>query len=237
MWFVRIRGKVKKYSTEKILLFRKSGKLGSWADVSKDALNWISIDEVDELNPQPPQVAHEEDVAESPSTEKDVITNSQRPDGEVNVPNTEWYYVIANGQQQGPVAVPTIQQLIGQGIITRESLLFSESLSADWVVAEDIPLFSNQFPPENTENNLEPDRGTLILVLGLLGLLSLWPLGTAAWIMGSGDLKRMQRGLMDKKGEANTRVGYVLGIVSTLLGILAVVLICFLSGSIFLNIE
>ena len=65
---------------------------------------------------------------------------------------------------------------------------------------------------------VEPHRGVLILVLGILGLMmSCGVLSIIAWIMGKRDLGLIQRGYMDKEGEALTKVGYILGIVGTIL--------------------
>lgn len=44
---------------------------------------------------------------------------------------------------------------------------------------------------------MQPHRGTMILVFGILGLIVCMPLGIVAWVMGSGDLKKMNAGLMD----------------------------------------
>ena len=41
---------------------------------------------------------------------------------------------------------------------------------------------------------MKPHRGTLILVLGILGLVVCGPLAIVAWIMGAGDLKEMDAG-------------------------------------------
>ena len=38
-----------------------------------------------------------------------------------------------------------------------------------------------------------------------------------AWIMGSGDMKKMEEGVMDPEGKSNTQVGKILGIVATIL--------------------
>src|SRR5262249_14954782 len=61
----------------------------------------------------------------------------------------------------------------------------------------------------------EPHRGTLILVLGILGLVVFHPLGIVAWIMGNHDLKAMRAGRMDPEGQSQTQTGKVLGIVAT----------------------
>jgi hypothetical protein len=77
---------------------------------------------------------------------------------------------------------------------------------------------------------MKPHRGTLILVLGILGLVICGPLGIAAWIMGSGDLKEMDAGTMDPSGRSNTNVGKICGIIATILMIVGVLI----GGAIFI---
>jgi hypothetical protein len=69
---------------------------------------------------------------------------------------------------------------------------------------------------------MKPHRGTLILVLGILGLVICAPLSNAAWIMGSGDLKEMDAGTMDPSGRGNTQAGKICGIIGTILLIIGV---------------
>ena len=64
---------------------------------------------------------------------------------------------------------------------------------------------------------MKPHRGTLILVLGILGLVLCGFLGVAAWIMGSSDLKEMDAGQMDPTGRGNTNAGRICGIIATIL--------------------
>ncbi len=70
---------------------------------------------------------------------------------------------------------------------------------------------------------MKPHRGTLILVLGILGLVVCQPIGIAAWIMGSGDLKQIDAGQMDPSGRGLTNAGKICGIVATILLVLSVV--------------
>jgi hypothetical protein len=72
---------------------------------------------------------------------------------------------------------------------------------------------------------VEPHRANTILVLGILGIVCCQPLGIAAWLMGSGDLKKMRAGMMDRSGESTTNVGYILGIIGTVLFALSLVLV------------
>lgn len=70
---------------------------------------------------------------------------------------------------------------------------------------------------------MEPHRGTLILILGILGLVACQPLGIAAWLMGNGDLKKMAAGQMDPEGEGLTKAGKICGLIATILMVLALV--------------
>jgi hypothetical protein len=63
----------------------------------------------------------------------------------------------------------------------------------------------------------QPHRGVLILVLGILSLMVCGVLGIFAWIMGKRDLELIRQGQMEKEGEPLTKVGYILGIVGTIL--------------------
>ena len=79
---------------------------------------------------------------------------------------------------------------------------------------------------------MKPHRGTLILVLGILSLVICGPLGIAAWVMGSGDLKQMDAGTMDPSGRGNTQAGKICGIIGTILLILGCCFaaVCFTIG-------
>jgi hypothetical protein len=70
---------------------------------------------------------------------------------------------------------------------------------------------------------MKPHRGSLILIFGILGLVVCAPLGIAAWIMGSGDLKQMDAGVMDSSGRSLTSAGRICGIISTVLLAIGVV--------------
>jgi hypothetical protein len=70
---------------------------------------------------------------------------------------------------------------------------------------------------------MKPHRGTVILVLGILGLVVCAPLAIAAWVMGSKDLKEMDAGTMDPTGRGNTNAGKICGIIGTILMILGLI--------------
>ena len=70
---------------------------------------------------------------------------------------------------------------------------------------------------------MKSHRGTLILVLGILGLVICGPLGIVAWVMGSGDLKEIDAGTMDPAGRGTTQAGKICGIIATILMIIGVI--------------
>ena len=65
---------------------------------------------------------------------------------------------------------------------------------------------------------MKPHRGTLILVFGILGIVTCFPLGIAAWVLGRRDLKEMEAGTMDPAGRGNTNAGRICGMIATLIG-------------------
>ena len=89
-------------------------------------------------------------------------------------------------------------------------------------------------PPFQTQQQYNPyqaqGRGVLILTLGILSLIILGPiLGIPAWVMGKGDLKKIQDGTISENAKSSTKTGMILGIIGTcwvlvvLLGIFLVV--------------
>lgn len=81
-----------------------------------------------------------------------------------------------------------------------------------------------QMPPPYPQQQMHaaPHRGVLILVLGIISLAVCAPVGIVAWIMGSGDLKKMKAGMMDPEGKGLTTGGMICGIVSTALLVLGI---------------
>lgn len=69
-----------------------------------------------------------------------------------------------------------------------------------------------------------PHRGVMLLVLGILSIVFCQILGPIAWIMGKGDLAKINAGQMDPTGRDLTKVGMICGIIGTVLLALSVVL-------------
>ena len=69
---------------------------------------------------------------------------------------------------------------------------------------------------------LNPNRGTTILVLGILSLVVCMPCGIVAWVMANNDLREMQAGIMDPSGQGLTTAGKICGMVSVLLWLVGI---------------
>jgi hypothetical protein len=68
--------------------------------------------------------------------------------------------------------------------------------------------------------DLEPHRGTLIMVLGILSLFTApFILGPIAWVLGTEDLRKIRAGRMDPEGESMTSTGKVCGMVATIVSL------------------
>ena len=81
---------------------------------------------------------------------------------------------------------------------------------------------------------MKPHRGAVILAFGILGLVVCQLFGVAAWVMGDNDLEEMGRGYMDPSGRDLTQTGRILGIVSTaLLAMSLLIVILFVGLGIF----
>jgi hypothetical protein len=81
--------------------------------------------------------------------------------------------------------------------------------------------------------DLDPHRGPLILVLGIVSLVMLGflppagiPFGIAAWLMGRNDLKKIRARTMDPEGESKTNAGRLCGLVGTIISSVLTLFLC-----------
>ncbi len=83
--------------------------------------------------------------------------------------------------------------------------------------------------PENpaaravSAEGLRPHRGVTVLVLGILGIINLFPLGIIAWVMGHRDLLAMDAGRMDPSGWGITSAGKICGMISVVIASLGLI--------------
>ena len=87
--------------------------------------------------------------------------------------------------------------------------------------------------PAGPQGTMEPHRGVTVLVLGILGLVCCFICGIIAWVMGSEDLKKMDRGIMDSSGRGLTQAGKICGIISVVFQIIGILiwLLAFAGGA------
>ena len=88
-----------------------------------------------------------------------------------------------------------------------------------------------QMPPNpptpdygQTGAGLQPHRGTIVLVLGILGLVVCPICGIIAWVMGTTDLREMEAGRMDPSGQGLTKAGKICGMISVALAVAVIVI-------------
>jgi hypothetical protein len=70
---------------------------------------------------------------------------------------------------------------------------------------------------------LRPHRATLVLILGIVGVVCCMPAGIVAWVLGHQDLKDIDAGLMDPAGRGMTNAGKILGMISVALTVLVLI--------------
>jgi hypothetical protein len=88
----------------------------------------------------------------------------------------------------------------------------------------DAPLPTSP-PAASPREYRHPHHGSLVLILGILGLVLCFGFGIAAWVIANSDLAAMARGEMDESGAGMTRAGKVCGIVSVCLAALGIVIV------------
>jgi hypothetical protein len=81
-------------------------------------------------------------------------------------------------------------------------------------------------PLSKPSRALEPGRGGLILIFGILSLVLLGPiLGIPAWVMGHRDLKKIRAGIIAITQQGSTKSGMILGIIGTFVSPFAIIIV------------
>lgn len=94
--------------------------------------------------------------------------------------------------------------------------------SADGSTIADDTVPADVSPTElRPHRRMQPHRGGLILAFGILAWMTCFLFGVAAWAMGVEDLRAMRAGEMDADGEGLTRAGMILGAISVVLVLVA----------------
>jgi predicted Zn finger-like uncharacterized protein len=89
----------------------------------------------------------------------------------------------------------------------------------------DRPWDQGYRPYRDVRRDSEPHRGTLILTLGIVSIVTAWLLGPIGlvvgiitWVMGQRDLKKMKANVMDPQGLGSTQAGWICAIIGTAFG-------------------
>lgn len=85
--------------------------------------------------------------------------------------------------------------------------------------------------------DLENNRAELVLLLGILSLFLCGPVGVAAWIMGSSDLRKIREGIMIPRRVVYLRIGLLLGVLGTILFCVCVVVVALLFAHGIINLS
>lgn len=139
----------------------------------------------------------------------------------------KWYLRIPEGNVYGPVNQLEFENWIEEGRVSADCRLRRES-DMEWSLATDeYPVlamegnpFSEVTPYTPKAENLIPHRGAMIFALSIAGcvvpFVSFWPA-----VMGTRDLHRMNQGKLDPSGDALTRAGQAIAMISSMIWISA----------------
>lgn len=148
---------------------------------------------------------------------------------------TRWYAHV-DGKQYGPVSEQELRQWYQQQRINPTDMVWAEG-TPDWLpaaVALGPASTATPVPPPvpAAAVGLQPHRGMVILILGILGLVMCGVVGIFAWVMGNEDLRKMNDGIMDPAGRDMTKAGRICGMIATILMIVtaAVVMVALIVG-------
>jgi hypothetical protein len=105
---------------------------------------------------------------------------------------------------------------------TRAALLAEERRRNDLIAAGLERQSNASHASGHSQIPLKPHRGGTILTLALIGLFIFGVLCLIAWVMGSNDLREMDAGTMDPNGRSTTSSGRNIGMLGTILWVVAV---------------
>jgi hypothetical protein len=156
---------------------------------------------------------------------------------------SQWYCLV-NKEKYGPVSEEELRQWVTDGRLGGDDFVVQPGMT-EWVKVAAVPQLAGLVSTGDSgmasapvaspgyvtpqRANLEPHRGGTILTLGIIGLPLICCLiapvfGIISWVMGAGDMKKMDAGLMDPTGRGMTQAGLVMGIIATVLGGLILIL-------------
>jgi hypothetical protein len=129
---------------------------------------------------------------------------------------------MADPQAQAVQATPPASQPTAANPVADSRPRPRDDDDDDW---EDV-----SFPRFSTRRLEVPNRGGVILAIGIMSLVMFFPfslfLGPIAWVMGNSDLAQIRAGRMDPNGEGMVQAGRVLGMIATIMMLVSVFSIC-----------
>jgi hypothetical protein len=151
---------------------------------------------------------------------------------------TEWYYG-TQGQQQGPVTETELRQLMAQGVVTRETLVWRDGL-AEWkpmgdvaeLLAPPLGAAAAMAYTQQAAYGVVPQCGLAIasMVCGIVSLLTCYVHGLAAIpavICGHMAIKKIRESEVPMAGRGMAIAGLVMGYLGLLLQIAMIVGVIF----------
>jgi hypothetical protein len=172
-------------------------------------------------------------------------TPSRELPGTTHLPSEDlWSMRSVDGTVYGPARWDEIQRWYAEGRINHQCYL-QKAGDSQWTPALDVltprrtaatsspsvfsePQAEIQYQGE-VRRGYRPHNGSLIVVLACIGIVIV-PCAIIAAIMGHLELKQIRRGIIDPSGESIVQTGYVLGILFSVIGIIAWVCCCRCAG-------
>ena len=137
---------------------------------------------------------------------------------------TPWYYAIS-GDRKGPVEEEQLRQLMQQGVVTSETLVWTAGMS-QWLPARAVAALSAGVaapPAIPSVPAATPDTGLVATVIpyhnsaalaayycGVFSILPCFPIGLAGLVLGIIGLKRAKAN-PEIKGQAHAWIGIIAG--------------------------
>jgi hypothetical protein len=149
-----------------------------------------------------------------------------------SVSQSRWYMRTPEQQVYGPVSYEELGRWATDRRISADCELRTDE--GAWRPAGEFFAVS---PPARVASSATrapshqtPHRGALILILGILGwTMPCFPLGVVAWVMGNSDRWEMESGRMDSSGRGLTEAGRILGMIQTILCLIAFLIVMFVA--------
>jgi hypothetical protein len=195
VWYVRQFGKVEgPYSWEQLRTKKVQGQLPTFAELSQDQMNWVSVSHFPEFAPPPP-VPKRRSVPANPQPaggatmagvpagstlmgQVEPPTNTQSGMGTTQPPTVPWqgvpsaatWYYAVEEQQYGPVTLEQLQQLAAHGDLVASDMVWEQG-RPDWVPLGEVLGLSGAVPKKSSPWMWLIPIGCLAMLFLFLGVI------------------------------------------------------------------